>query len=225
MALPCVATAVGDNLDAVEHNRSGLLVAACLMKRRVQIIRHASTRLNNDDVNVDRLRGWSNIPLSEQGMAQAKVLAEEVAKYPPDVLLCSDLNRCVTTAAIIAERLGIELEPPAFCFRPWDVGVFTGRKAIECLPTMMGHVIDRPDEPIPEGESFNTFRRRLIGGVHDALDKYDGLIAIVTHNRSERLLRSLEAAGWNGTIDVETFRQRGAPTGYCGIMEIPHDKS
>ena len=191
------------------------------MNRTLLVIRHASTRLNNDDTAIDRLRGHSNIPLSLQGIEQAKALAKEVANTPPDVILCSDLNRCVVTAQIISEYLGIKLEEPTFNLRPWDVGDFTGRKALEVLPTMMRYVTDTPNEPLPGGESFNTFRDRFMFGMRDALERHKGLVCIVTHNRSERLLRSLEAAGWNGRIDVETFRQRGAPTGYCGIMEIP----
>ena len=50
--------------------------------REVLVIRHASTRLNNDDAAIDRLRGWSDIPLSLQGMEQAKTLADEVAQAP-----------------------------------------------------------------------------------------------------------------------------------------------
>ncbi len=72
--------------------------------RSILLIRHASTRLNNDDASIDRLRGHSNIPLSAQGIEQAKALAEEVASSPPDVILCSDLDRCVITAKIIAEQ-------------------------------------------------------------------------------------------------------------------------
>ena len=89
---------------------------------------------------------------------------------------------------------------------------------------MMSYVTEHPDRPLPEGESFNTFRNRFVQGVQDVLAQHKGLVCIVTHNRSERLLRSLEAAGWNGHIDIETFRQRGAPTGYCGIMEIPTNR-
>ena len=142
--------------------------------REVLVIRHASTRLNNDDAAIDRLRGWSDIPLSLQGMEQAKTLAEEVASSPPDVILCSDLNRCVVTARIISERLGIRLEEPAFNLRPWNVGVFTGRKALEVLPLMMSYVTEHPDRPLPEGESFNTFRNRFVQGSARCADAAQG---------------------------------------------------
>ncbi len=194
-----------------------------MIERSILVIRHASTKLNNDHPSIDRIRGWTNLSLSPEGLEQAKKLAEEIAKDPPDILVSSDLKRAVTTADIIAERLGLKLEEPTADFRPWHTGELTGCVVQEVMPTLLRYATEMPDEVLPGGESFNRFRKRLLNGLRMAFDKYDGRIGIVTHHRSERVLKSWARAGYpkDGSIDTEEFKRRGAPTGHCGVMNIP----
>ncbi len=195
-------------------------------ERSILVIRHASTKLNNDSPSIDRIRGWTNLSLSPEGLEQAKKLAEEIAKDPPDILVSSDLKRAVTTADIIAERLGLRLEEPTADFRPWHTGELTGCVVQEVMPTLLRYAIEMPGEVLPGGESFNRFRKRLLTGLRIALEKHEGVIGIVTHHRSERVLKSWAKAGFpkDGSIDTEEFKGRGAPTGHCGIMNIPVER-
>lgn len=55
------------------------------------LIRHG--RQNSSDCNV-------NVPLSEKGKLQAKLLGERMKRYPVDALYSSDLTRAVETAQI-----------------------------------------------------------------------------------------------------------------------------
>jgi broad specificity phosphatase PhoE len=196
------------------------------MLRSILVIRHASTKLNNDNPSIDRIRGWTDHPLSGAGIEQANKLATEIAIEPPDVLLCSDLKRCVVTARIIAQHLGMIPEEPSMDFRPWHTGDLTGCVVAEVMPVLLRYAIETPEIPIPGGESFNRFRKRLFAGLKAALEKHDGLIGIVTHHRTERVLRSWAEAGYpkDGSIDAEEFKRRGAPTGNCGFMNIQVDR-
>lgn len=58
------------------------------------LIRHG--RQNSSDCNV-------NVPLSEEGKLQAKLLGKRMKRYPVDVLYSSDLIRAVETARIAFE--------------------------------------------------------------------------------------------------------------------------
>lgn len=194
--------------------------------REILIIRHGATRLNNDDVSVDRIRGWKDVPLSDDGKAEAKRVAEQVAKDPPDVLLSSDLCRAEATAAEIAKACGIKLEKATKDFRPWNVGEFAGQKAKKAVPILARYAAEMPDKSLPGGESFDEFRNRLLKGIAKALHSHDGVVAIVTHHRVERLLKAWAKNGFakDGAIDEAEFSKKGEPTGHCEVLKIPVDR-
>jgi broad specificity phosphatase PhoE len=190
--------------------------------RRILIVRHGATKLNNDDVSVDRIRGWSNVPLSPEGREEAIRLGYLLADDPPDHIVASDLARAAETARIISNIMDVPIQMVTQGLRPWNVGVFSGQITAIAIPILADYVRYKPDEPVPEGESFNTFRQRFMLTVNQLLDKYDGKIAMVTHHRGERLLLSWAAAGYpsDGTIDVDTFCQPGEAPGQVTDLEI-----
>lgn len=193
--------------------------------RKLLFVRHGATRLNNDDVSVDRIRGWRDVPLSPDGKEQAKKIAREVARdCPPDAVATSDLARAEDTARVIARECEVRLLPPSRSFRPWDVGKYAGEKTSEAIPVLDEYATETPDEPIPGGESFNSFRRRFFDGVVSLLEDHpDDLLLLVAHHRNERLLAAWVAAGCpgDGSIDEEVFHQRGDSTGSLTEFEIP----
>ena len=192
-------------------------------ERHLQLIRHGATRLNNDDVSVDRIRGWKDVPLSPDGKSEAESLAKVIAKNPPDALFSSDLCRAEETASIIAKACGLKMEKATKDFRPWNVGEFAGQKSKEAVPILAEYATETPDKPVPGGESFNSFRGRFFKGLLKALQSNDGLVAVVSHHRAERLLKAWAKAGFpkDGAIDEAEFSKKGEPTGHCEILKIP----
>jgi broad specificity phosphatase PhoE len=190
--------------------------------RKILLVRHGATSLNGTTVSTDRIRGWKDIPLSKQGKAEAETLAEEIAKNPPDVIVSSDLKRAAHTADTIADAAGMKVAEKSEAFRPWDVGKLAGESTDKAMPMMEEH-IDNPDEPLPEGESFNTFKDRFFQGLHNVLTKHEGTIAIVAHHRNDRLLSAWKAAGFpaDGSIDFDVFKEKGEPTGSVTEFNIP----
>lgn len=190
------------------------------------IIRHCTTALNSTDATVDRIRGWSDYELSENGLRHAKKLAERIALNPPEILLSSNLTRAAQTARVIADTLGIVLEIPGNDFRPWHLGSFVGKVSAETIPVIARYAVEKPNEIVGGGESFNSFRTRFFTGLFKAFERHKALIGIVTHHRCERLLRAWAKKGYpdDGSIDEMEFQQRGEPTGYCGPIQIPLDK-
>lgn len=77
---------------------------------RIGIIRHGRTAWNKEG----RAQGHSDIPLDENGLAEATKLAERLEKEEWDIIFSSNLLRAKQTAEVIAERMGnkqILLEP------------------------------------------------------------------------------------------------------------------
>lgn len=69
----------------------------------IGIIRHGSTAWNKEG----RAQGSSDIPLDQEGLTQARALAERLSKEEWDLIYSSELSRAKQTADIIAERLGL----------------------------------------------------------------------------------------------------------------------
>ena len=72
---------------------------------RILLWRHGRTEWNV----VDRFQGQADVPLDGVGYGQAVRAAEVLAAYRPTGLYSSDLSRCYQTAALLAERTGLEI--------------------------------------------------------------------------------------------------------------------
>jgi broad specificity phosphatase PhoE len=63
---------------------------------------------NVDGIDPPRFRGQHALPLTEQGLKEASMVAERIASaWRPAVVLTSPLERCVVTGAKIAEACGV----------------------------------------------------------------------------------------------------------------------
>jgi probable phosphoglycerate mutase len=72
---------------------------------RIFVIRHGETNWNREG----RFQGSLDIPLNENGRAQAQAVADAVAALRPELLWSSPLSRARDTASAIAARLGRDL--------------------------------------------------------------------------------------------------------------------
>jgi broad specificity phosphatase PhoE len=71
----------------------------------VLLARHGETKDNRHA----RFQGQTDTPLSDAGREQAGALAERVADAGIAALYSSGLSRAIETAAIVGERLGVEV--------------------------------------------------------------------------------------------------------------------
>jgi broad specificity phosphatase PhoE len=85
------------------------------------LVRHGATAFNQER----RWQGQHDSPLTAEGRAEARALAERVAAAEPEAIYSSDLPRARETAAAIAELTGLD---PAFDarWREVDVGEWLG---------------------------------------------------------------------------------------------------
>ena len=132
--------------------------ALAVPTRTIQLIRHGATRLNNDDVSVDRIRGWKDIPLSPDGKKEAERIGREIAKNPPDFIASSDLERAYDTAKAIADACDMAVGDVTKGFRPWNLGDFEGNQAMK-----PGDLVECVNlAPLPECRNCNLHKLKEI---------------------------------------------------------------
>lgn len=74
---------------------------------RIFLIRHGATTLTAED----RFAGSTDVPLSDEGRAQAGRLAERLREVPVAAVYASPLGRTIETANILAAPHGLEVSP------------------------------------------------------------------------------------------------------------------
>ena len=148
------------------------------------LVRHGRTVLNTNDAH-ERLRGWLDVPLDEQGLREATETAQAVAQYPISLIFASDLVRARQTATAIVAATGA----PIFSthnLRPWNVGSLAGQRVSEILPILQRLEHD-PSLPAPDGESFLAFYDRYFVALQELMEiahRVSHNVVVVTHVRN-----------------------------------------
>ena len=132
-----------------------------------------------------RLYGRSKgISLSEAGRQQAAALAERLAAVSLDALYTSPLDRCMETAASIAEACGIEVEPLEGVLEI-DYGSWTGRPFTSLSRTKLWQEFHGPTPSIPrfpDGETLAEAQARALHAVRELVERHPKeTVAVVTH--------------------------------------------
>lgn len=137
----------------------------------VYLVRHGVTPWNAQGL----VQGWTDIPLSETGRAQAERLGEQLAGVRFAHVLTSTLSRARETAEIVARRH--ELTPEADGdLREYHCGRWEGRPYQEIRATERAAFFawfNDPDVPMPEGESMNVSGKRAAAAVRRALERLE----------------------------------------------------
>lgn len=157
--------------------------------------RHGETDLNSED----KLRGWLDVPLNDDGIKEAERMAKKMEDVPLDRIYTSDLDRADHTAQIIAKNHQI-IPIPRSWFRPINFGEWNGRK-ISDIKDKMQQLLDQwktdPEKSAPGGESFEDFQDRNLGGLQAVMRAAnDGdEIMIAAHLRNAKLFNAVAEVG------------------------------
>ncbi len=150
------------------------------------LVRHGHTSWSREG----RYAGWTDLPLSEEGEAQARALAAELPDGDDVSVWSSDLQRCVRTAELagLAPRLDTRL-------RELDFGDIEGATWDELSPPTQSALAEFDEFAAPNGESVAQLHER----VHRFLDELTpGRHIIVTHGGVVRML--LREQGADGLV-------------------------
>jgi probable phosphoglycerate mutase len=162
------------------------------MRRLVFVARHGETDWNA----AGRWQGHTDVPLNDNGRAQAKALAGLLREARLAGVVASDLSRAHETARIVATELGVALAYVERDLRERSFGVFEGLTRAECEAqhaeawrAWMTH------KKAPEGaEGIETLTGRMLAAVGRAAERVakEGEPAlVVTHGGA---LRSVVAS-------------------------------
>lgn len=141
----------------------------------IMLVRHGKTEWN---VN-DRIQGWSDIDLNEEGIFQVKKFCKMLKKGYWNYVLSSDLKRASHTANLISEYLNIPIITYSG-FRERNYGKLEGATKQELANE---YLKINYLSTMPEGESYKTFYRRVHKCLYDVICTYgNAKIIIVAHN-------------------------------------------
>jgi len=171
------------------------------MKTQLCIIRHGETDWNLEQ----RIQGQIDIPLNEEGRAQAMAMAFDAASHhaPFSTIYSSDLSRAHETAKALALRSGLEVKTRVD-LRERHYGIFQNVVKNEAelqYPDAHALYISRDlDYDFETGESLLNFSKRTLDafewivrhhiGQTVAIICHAGLLDIVYRNATGRALHT-----------------------------------
>ncbi len=127
-------------------------------------VRHGNTNSNSEG----KFRGAANIPLDAKGKQQAKELGNYFKNIPISKVFSSPKNRAKDTAEAIArpKKLNVTVLNG---LKAIDVGYLSGEKKSDHAG-IMDYFQKFPQEPIPMGDSIQSFRDRSQPDIQQILD-------------------------------------------------------
>lgn len=154
------------------------------MTVEITFIRHAQTTGNAGG----RWQGHTNSELSDLGNEQVKLLAKRFDGEQFDLVIASDLNRTMTTAA----ALGQPLEPDPRWREPF-FGSWEDRTTPEIMaesPDLVAALFDGEDIAAPGGgELMSDVVARTLSALDDLVGRVgDGRVAVVSHGMALLML-------------------------------------
>ena len=174
------------------------------------LVRHGKTVLNSLDSG-ERLRGWMDVSLDEQGLREAEETAQRLAQHPVEHIYSSDLYRARQTAEA-AVRMTLAPVEHTSDLRPWNLGTLAGQRVKDILPILKQLELD-PDLPAPGGESFVQFCDRYSRKLQELLGiaaRSTGCVVAVTHVRNLLAAPVLLRGGDRGHIPVSGGPKTGS---------------
>lgn len=167
--------------------------------------------------------GQSDLPLTEQGEAQARSLSRWLKAIAPDIsrIECSDLKRAVRTAELALPVCQPELN---HSLREISFGKWEGRTYAQ--------IKDEPEfsqyaggGPAPGGESAADFAARVIKAADDFLSQCEGTCAIVAHAGPIRhiiahMLGLAPDANWRFMVDTASVSVVTVSYGYAYLSAL-----
>ena len=145
------------------------------------VLRHGETAWNAEG----RIQGHLDSPLNEEGLAQALLAADRLARESFSHLYSSDLGRALQTVQPIADRSGRRVQVDAH-LRERNLGAFQGLTGAQCerrFPDHYAHFRARdPDHVMPGGESARHLYDRVSDFFTRLAHEHVGRrVVVVTH--------------------------------------------
>lgn len=157
-------------------------------ERSIYLLRHGSILMENSE---RRYIGQIDIPLSGEGVRQARFLQSELCGKDIPSVFCSDLIRSIDTAKIICEgtttNLVIREDLREISMGDWEGKTF--KEIAQYYPEEYAkRGTNIASYRIPGAESFEECKSRIITAFSDITDYMEGDFIIVGHAGVNRVL-------------------------------------
>ncbi|MFB8271930.1 histidine phosphatase family protein [Streptomyces sp. NPDC055955] len=157
------------------------------MPSRLLLVRHGQTTWHAEN----RYAGITDVPLTEEGLAQADDLGAWAAHRGVDAVVVSPLSRARRTARPAAEALGLDPEVVED-LREVDFGWGEGRTvqemAAEDAEAVRRFRADAESGAFPGSEPPSKAARRATAALHDIAVRHPGgTVLVVAHNTLLRI--------------------------------------
>ena len=175
------------------------------MVTRLHLIRHGATTLSAED----RFAGAVDVPLSEEGRAQAQRLGARLASTPLSAISASPLSRTLETARLVGAPQQLEPRLEAG-LREIAHGHWEGMKRHEVEQQFAAEYEAWEADPFTfaprEGETGLSVMARALPVIRDIVQRHPGEnVAVVSHKATIRLVLSsllgIDARGYRDRLD------------------------
>jgi broad specificity phosphatase PhoE len=187
-------------------------------ERRLILVRHGATAWNAEGRYTTR----SDVPLSEEGIAQARAAAAALAGERIDRVFCSPLARARITGETIAaaQTLGTPEVTVDERLTEIDAGPFEGltMAEIDAGPLAEAHARWRADtDPVaPEGAEPLEAARERAAAFFDSVGELPGTTLAATHGSLARVLIASVVLG----ADPAAHRRMWLSNGHWATVEL-----
>lgn len=176
----------------------------------IYIVRHSI----DDDT---KKGGWSSAPLTQEGVALARSVGQQLKAYPIQKIVCSDLLRAKQTCEIMNEYLRVPVEYTN-ALREYNVGVASGMtyEDVERLyPTTSADFLDK-NFKYPEGETLREFETRIIDYYNWEMKDRENVLFITHRNVINVLYHYLKGLNWQYALSPITIQ-------HCSLFSIENE--
>jgi len=142
------------------------------------LMRHGETKDNVRRV----IQSHNDSPLTQEGIVATRGRAKMLKGIMLDAIFCSDLERTRISLEILLEKLDINIDVN-YCteIRELDFGQVTGKNIKDVKEIILLHKKETWRH-YPDGESGDSFSKRIIDFVESVLRRYDGKsVLFMTH--------------------------------------------
>lgn len=182
-------------------------------------MRHGETKLNNKD----EFRGWSDdkeASLTPEGAKSILESAEWLCRYkiPIDTLVCSDLERVIQSAEIVAKKFAIAEITTMKNWRTLNIGEWEGTPKAD--HDLIPYFLNK-NKKIPGGESLLECENRFVEALIDTMD-------IIKEGKNVLVVTSGTACGFvygMQNLGEHLYEHYEGPVEPSGIMELRMDSA
>lgn len=178
------------------------------------LARHGETDWNREN----RFQGRADPPLNALGRRQSAELADALVGEAIARVYTSPLRRASETAGIVADRLGLDVEPLE-PLQEIDVGAWSGltrEEVAATFPAEYARWLERAPHGFENGETYEQLAARVVPAIRDLAVRHPSeTVLVVTHGGPSRVLQA-HAAG----IDYAEARRRETVMANCAVCRF-----